>query len=151
MRIRASSLLVAAAVAAATVLVSPSARADAGAWLPPDTLSGLVGSYTRPPFGGGPIAYVTLGGTDGYRAQGPYTRFFDVGRGQLAIQQGSYSAIANNPAVGAFILFYDAQGNFLDAYPILGIKRDPLGLKIIAIELVDAYGGKPFVLTRVGL
>jgi hypothetical protein len=150
MRIRGSWIAVAAAVVVVFIASSP-ARADSGGWLPPDTLVGLVSSYTRPPLGGGPIAYVTLGGSDGYRAQGPYTRFIDAGRGQIVMQKGAYSAIANNPAVGAFILFDDPQGNFIDAFPIIGIKRDPLGKKIIALELVETYGGKSFVLTRVGL
>ena len=149
MRLRASSLLAVAAVAGA--LNGSPARADSSGWQPPDTLTGLVGSYTRPPFGGGPIAFVTLGGADGYRAQGPYSRFAEVGGGRLDLQSGTYSAIANNPAVGAFLLFDDAQGNFRDAFPIIGIRRDPLGRKIVAIELLEAYGGKTFVLTRVGL
>ena len=137
-------------VAAAFILLAPPAFADNG-WQSPDTLTGLVGSYTRPPFGAGPIAFVTLSGTDGYRAQGPYTRFYDVGRGQLALQKGTYSAIANNPAVGAFILFEDEAGNLRDAEPIIGIKRDPLGAKITAIELIDPATGKIFSLVRVGL
>lgn len=150
MRIRGSFLLVAALVLAAWS--SSTARAaDSGGWLPPDTLTGLVGSYTRPPLAAGPIAFLTLNGTDGYRAQGSYTRFNDTGRGGITLQQGLYSAIANNPAVGAFILFEDAQGTFIDAFPIIGIKRDPLGKKIVALELVETYGGTPFVLTRVGL
>jgi len=142
----ASSLVVATLLFA----LAPAAFADAG-WQPPDTLAGLVGSYTRPPLGGGPIAYVTLGGSDGYRAEGPYTRFVDAGRGGIAMQQGSYSAIANNPAVGAFILFLDESGNQRDYFPILGLVRDPLGGKIIALELDDPATGKTFTLTRVGL
>jgi hypothetical protein len=150
MRIRSSFWLVAAV---AVVLLSVGARAytTGSGWLPPDTLTGLVGSYSRPALGGGPIAFLTLNGTDGYRAQGSYTRFLDAGRGQIVLQQGQYSAIANNPAVGAFILFEDAHGTFIDAFPILGIKRDPLGRKITALQLVDTYGGTPFVLNRVGL
>jgi hypothetical protein len=142
----ASSLVVATLMLA----LAPAAVADGG-WQPPETLAGLVGSYTRPPLGGGPIAYVTLGGSDGYRAQGPYTRFVDAGRGQIAMQQGSYSALADNPAIGAFIVFLDESGNLRDAFPILGIARDPLGGKIIAVELDDPATGKTFTLTRVGL
>jgi hypothetical protein len=142
--------IAAALIAATFILLAPPAFADGG-WQPPDTLAGLVGSYTRPPFGTGPIAFVTLGGSDGYRAQGPYTRFYDVGRGQLALQQGTYAAIANNPAVGAFILFEDENGNLRDAEPIIGIKRDPLGAKIIALQLIDPASGKIFSLVRVGL
>ncbi len=137
-------------VVATTLLLAPPALADGG-WQSPDTLSGLVGSYTRPPFGGGPIAYVTLRGSDGYRAEGPYTRFFDAGGGRLVIQSGTYDAIANNPAIGAFILFLDDKGNARDSFFILGIKRDPLGVKIIALELADPYSGNAFTLVRVGL
>jgi hypothetical protein len=148
MRIRASL------IAAVFVLCAPPAFAaptDSDGWQSPDTLAGLVGSYTRPPLGRGSIAFVTLGGSDGYRAEGPYTRFVDVGRGQLAVQSGRYAAIANNPAVGAFMLFNDDAGSFRDAYPIVGIKRDPLGIKIIALELIDFRDGSLFALTRVGL
>ena len=142
--------------AALALLLAAPAFADAastadGGWQSPDTLAGLVGSYTRPPFGGGPIAYVTLRGRDGYRAEGPYTRFFDGGGGRLVIQNGSYEAIGNNPAIGAFILFLDDNGAARDSYFILGIKRDPLGAKIIAVELADPDTGRPFTLVRVGL
>ena len=141
---------IASLVIALMLLVAPAAFADGG-WQSPDTLAGLVGSYTRPPFGSGPIAYVTLGGTDGYRAEGPYTRFFDGGNGILVIQKGTYDALGNNPAIGPFILFLDESGNLRDSYFILGIKRDPLGQKIIAIELSDPTTGRPFSLVRVGL
>lgn len=146
MRIRASLFLVAALV----ILAATSARADGG-WQTPDTLTGFVGSYTRPLLGGGPIAFVTFRGTDGYHADGPYTRFFDVGRGQLALQTGTYHAIGNNPAVGPFVFFLDDAGNFRDSFWIAGIKRDPLGLEIIAIELIDPRDGSLFSLVRVGL
>lgn len=140
-----------AAVALAAAVSMSAAHADSAGWQPPDSLAGLVGSYTRPPLTPGPIAFVTLDGSDGYRAQGPYTRFFDVGGGRLELQEGDYSAIANNPAVGAFILFFDAAGNVRDAFPIIGIKRDPLGKRVVALELLEAYGGTTFVLMRVGL
>ena len=136
-------------IALVAVLVASSAFADD--WQSPDTLDGLVGSYNRPLFGGGPLAYVSLRGSDGYRAQGPYTRFVDSGRGGLVVQTGTYEAIANNPAVGAFILFLDENGSARDSYFILGIRRDPLGQKIIAIELADPATGRPFSLVRVGL
>lgn len=143
------------AAAALALLVAVPAFADSassdGGWQSPDTLAGLVGSYTRPPFGGGPIAYVTLRGSDGYRAEGPYTRFFDGGGGRLVLQTGTYEAIGNNPAIGPFILFLDDNGAARDSYFILGIKRDPLGVKIIAIELADPSTGRPFTLARVGL
>ena len=143
------------AAAALALLVAAPAFADPassdGGWQSPDTLAGLVGSYTRAPFGGGPIAYVTLRGTDGYRAEGPYTRFFDGGGGPLVIQTGSYEAIGNNPAIGAFILFLDDNGAARDSYFILGLKRDPLGAKIVALQLADARTGRPFTLVRVGL
>ena len=142
-----------AAAALALVLAAPAFAdgASTGAWQSPDTLTGLVGSYTRPPFGGGPIAYVTLRGSDGYRAEGPYTRFFDAGGGRLVIQNGTYRAIGNNPAIGAFILFLDDDGEARDSFFILGIQRDPLGARIIAIRLADASTGRPFTLVRVGL
>jgi len=144
-----ASLVAALAVVVTVFACAAPAFADGG-WQSPDTLVGLVGSYTRPPFGGGPIAYVSLRGTDGYRAQGPYTRFVDGSAG-LVMQTGSYSAIANNPAVGAFILFLDDKGEAREAYFILGIQRDPLGGRITALELGDANTGRPFSLVRVGL
>lgn len=150
MRVPASLAAAALALLVAVPAFADSASSDGG-WQSPDTLAGLVGSYTRPPFLGGPIAFVTLRGTDGYRAEGPYTRFFDGGGGRLVIQNGSYSAIGSNPAIGAFILFLDDNGAARDAYFILGIKRDPLGVKIIAIQLGDANTGRAFTLVRVGL
>ena len=144
-----ASLVSALAVVVTVFACAAPAFADGG-WQSPDTLAGLVGSYTRPPFGGGPIAYVSLRGTDGYRAQGPYTRFVDGSAG-LVMQTGSYSAIANNPAVGAFILFLDDKGEAREAYFILGIQRDPLGGRITALELGDPGTGRPFSLVRVGL
>ena len=147
MRIRGSWLVVVATVAA---MLASTAGADSGGWESPDSLAGLVGSYTRPPFGGGPIAFVTLAGGDGYRAEGPYTRFFDVGRGQLGIQTGTYLAIGNNPLIGPVITFLDDAGSARDTFAIAGIKHDPLGVKIIAIELIDG-NGKLFALVRVGL
>jgi len=144
-----ASLVAALAVVVTVFACAAPAFADGG-WQSPDTLVGLVGSYTRPPFGGGPIAYVSLRGTDGYRAQGPYTRFVDGSAG-LVMQTGSYSAIANNPAVGAFILFLDDKGEAREAYFILGIQRDPLGGRITALELGDPGTGRPFSLVRVGL
>jgi hypothetical protein len=146
MRTRASLFLV-----AALVLVAAPARATDPGWQSPDTLTGFVGSYTRPPFGAGPIAFVTFYGTDGYRAQGPYTRFYDAGGGRLEIQSGKYSALGENPAIGAYLRFDDAAGNFLDLYSIIGLRRDPLGAKIVALELVDFRDGKVFSLVRVGL
>lgn len=147
MRIRASWLL---ALVASALVSSSVGAANSGGWETPDSLAGLVGSYTRPPLGGGPIAFVTLRGSDGYRAQGPYTRFFDVGRGQLQIQDGSYIAIGNNPAVGAIITFLDVAGNARDSFWIAAIKHDPLGKEIVAIEMYDPRGGT-FTLVRVGL
>jgi hypothetical protein len=147
MRIRGSWIAVAAA---AVVMLASAAGADSGGWESPDSLAGLVGSYTRPPFGGGPITFVTLAGSDGYRAEGPYTRFVDVGRGQLAIQTGTYLAIGNNPAIGAIITFLDDAGSARDSFFIAGIKHDPLGRRITAIELIDG-NGKLFSLVRVGL
>ena len=147
MRIRGSWIAVAAVV---VVLFASAADADSGGWESPDSLAGLVGSYTRPPFGGGPIAFVTLAGSDGYRAEGAYTRFFDVGHGQLAIQTGTYLAIGTNPAIGAIITFLDDAGAARDSFFIAGIKHDPLRKKITAIELIDG-AGKLFSLVRVGL
>ncbi len=142
------------ALVALVLALAPPALADAGStdgWHSPDTLAGLVGSYTRPALGGGPIGYVSLRGSDGYQAEGPYTRFVDSGRGGLVVQTGSYRAIGNNPAIGAFILFLDDSGAARDSFFILGIKRDPLGQKIIAVELADPATGKSFSLMRVGL
>lgn len=148
MRIRArASLLVVTLVLAA----APAARAADGGWQSAATLSGLLGSFTRPPFGGGPIAFVTFRGRDGYHADGPYTRFFDVGRGVLQLQTGTYHALGDNPAIGAYLRFDDGAGNFLDLYSIIGIKRDPFGVEITALELVDFRDGKTFTLVRVGL
>ena len=151
MRVPASLVAAALALAVAAPAFADATSTTDGGWQSPDTLAGLIGSYTRPPFGGGPIAYVTLRGGDGYRAEGPYTRFFDAGGGRLVIQNGTYLAIGNNPAIGAFILFLDDNGDARDSYFILGIKRDPLGAKIIAIQLADANTGRPFTLVRVGL
>jgi len=147
MRIRISSFLVAALFA----LVAVPAHATDPGWQSPETLTGFTGSYTRPPFGSGNIAFLTLSGTDGYRAEGPYTRFFDAGGGRLELQNGKYSALGQNPAIGAYIRFDDAAGNFRDLYSIIGIRRDPFGQKITAIELVDFRDGKTFSLVRVGL
>jgi hypothetical protein len=148
MRTRVSCVLV-AAVGLILALGSP-AHADAG-WQSPDTLVGFLGSYTRAPLATGPIAFVTFRGSDGYRAEGPYTRFFDVGHGRLELQTGTYSALGQNPAIGAYVLFSDEAGNARDLYSIIGIERDPLGRKIVALELVDFRDGKTFSLVRVGL
>jgi hypothetical protein len=148
MRIR--SLLV---VLALFAVGGAQARGDSG-WQSPDSIAGLGGSYMRPPLGKGPIAYVTLTVTkdyDGQRVDGTYTRFWDAGSGGLQIQSGTFGALPNNPAIGPFILFNDDHGEFRDAFAIAGIKRDPLGKKIIALELIDARDGALFVLTRVGL
>ena len=64
MRIRISSFLIAALFA----LVAVPAHATDPGWQQPDTLTGFTGSYTRPPFGSGNLAFVTFSGTDGYRA-----------------------------------------------------------------------------------
>jgi hypothetical protein len=135
---------------AATLAVAAEARADDG-FVPPDTLTGLVGSYTRYGFtpGDGQIVYVTLAGSDGYHAQGPFTRFVAARNGGVALQSGSYIAIGENPAIGAAISFIDGSGTPFDTYFILGIQRDPLGKKIIAIQLL--LRDTPIVLHRVGL
>ena len=114
-----------------------SARADD--WQEPATLSGLVGSYARAPGSGGEILFLTLGGSDGYRAQGPYQRFL-LRNGLVSLEQGSYQAIAENPAIGAIISFADPHGNWLDAWAILAIRRDPLGQKIIGLRLSGEGG-----------
>lgn len=147
MRVRVPMFLAAALL----FLVAAPAHATDPGWQSPDTLTGFVGSYTRPPFGTGNLAFVTFSGTDGYRAQGPYTRFFDAGGGRLELQSGTYSALGENPAIGAYLRFDDGAGNFRDLYSIIGIKRDPLGQKITALELVDFRDGKVFSLVRVGL
>jgi hypothetical protein len=130
--------------------VAADARADNG-FVPPDTLSGLVGSYARIGFapGDGEIIYVTLGGSDGYRAQGPFTRFVAAANGSITLQQGNYYAIGENPAIGSVITFVDTRGAAIDTYFILGITRDPLGNKIVAIEML--LHDTPIVLHRVGL
>jgi len=120
------------------------ARAD---WEAPATLSGLVGSYAGAP--GSRVLYVTFAGTDGFRASGPFTRFVVTGPyGAVAIQSGTYEAIASNPAIGAIISFFDASGASLDSWAILGVERDPTGQKIIGLELA---GSTVFRLYRVGL
>lgn len=146
---RTRTILVAAALVAAA---AGRARADGG-WQPPDTLAGLVGSYARSAItpGDGQIAWLTLAGSDGYRAQGPYTRFVDADAGTLTLQGGTYQAIASNPAIGAVISFFDERGAARDSYFILGIQRDPLGQKIVALQLVGPGGDAPIVLHRVGL
>ncbi len=146
---RASSILL---LAAALLLVAAApARADDD-WLPPDRLSGLVGTYARlaPAAGDGQIVYVALGGSDGFRAAGPYTRIVEGdGSSVLAWQRGRYLAIASNPAIGAVITFLDEDGQARDSYAILGVRRDPLGGRITALELVRDRA--PIVLYRVGL
>jgi hypothetical protein len=155
MRIRAPLFVAVSAVFAVAAAVAGPARAEIGSgWQSPDSIAGLAGSYSRPPLGRGPIAYVTLNVThdyDGQRVDGTYTRFYDAGTGGLQLQTGSFGALPNNPAVGPFIFFNDDRGEFRDAFAIAGIKRDPLGKKIVALELVDARDGALFVLTRVGL
>lgn len=130
------------------LLAAAPARAD---FVPPDTLSGILGSYARLGFrpGDGEIVYLTLGGSDGYRAAGPFTRFVAAPDGTIALQSGRYSAIAENPAIGAIIGFEDGSGRALDAYFILGIERDATGKKITALQLL--LHDKPIVLHRVGL
>lgn len=134
-----------------TLLVALSGAARAAEWEDPATLTGLTGSYAGLP--GAKILYVTFGGTDGYRASGPYTRFVVTGRyNTVAVQSGHYEAIAQNPAIGAVISFWDAAGNPIDSWAILGIQHDPTGQKISAIELAPMTpGGSPVQLFRVGL
>ena len=124
-----------------------------GPWQDPVTLDGLVGSYARAAIGpgDGEIVYVTFGGSDGYRAAGPYTRFIEAARGGVALERGRYQAIGDNPAIGPIINFADERGLSRDNYFILGIERDPLGKEIIALELLKGGGdGQPIVLHRVG-
>ncbi|MDB4965352.1 MAG: hypothetical protein JWN44_1041 [Myxococcales bacterium] len=147
---RTPARLLAFVPALALVLVAGVARAEP-VWQEADTLSGLVGSYSRASTTPGPISYVTLGGTDGYHAQGPYTRFFDV-KGILTLQKGNYRAIANNPAVGAIIVFEDEHGLDREAWFIVGVRRDPLGRRITAMKLQPSEGdGASIILYRVGL
>jgi hypothetical protein len=134
---------------AATVLLALGGAAQAAAWEDPATLSGLVGSYAGPP--GGKVLYVTFGGTDGYRASGPFTRFVVTGRyNAITIQSGQYQAIAQNPAIGAIISFADAAGKELDSWPMIAIQRDPTGKKITALQVVTS-DGTVVQLYRVGL
>jgi hypothetical protein len=133
-----------------TLLPAVARAADDG-WQDPATLSGLVGSYARAPLSSGPIAYVSFGGTDGYRAHGPYRRFALVD-GILTLQTGIYDAIASNPAIGPVILFQDDDGTARDTWAIGGIRRDPLGNTITALQLIPmSVDGPPLILYRVGL
>jgi hypothetical protein len=134
-----------------TLLVALSGAARAAEWEDPATLTGLIGSYAGLP--GAKILYVTLGGTDGYRASGPFTRFVVTGKyNTVTVQSGRYDAIGTNPAVGAIISFFDAQGNYTDSWSIIAIQRDPTGQKITALELSSMTPGGPMVqLFRVGL
>jgi hypothetical protein len=130
--------------------LAAAARAD-GTWQSPDTLAGLVGTYARLDLAqAGEMSYVSFGGSDGYRAQGPYTRFVAGENGVLTVQTGNYLAIGNNPAIGPIMTFLDEAGEVRDNYAILGLRRDALGQKIIALELV-APDGKIIALYRVGL
>ena len=125
-------------------------RADSS-WQPPDTLSGLVGTYARlDPAQPSELVYVTLGGSDGDRADGPYTRFVTGPRGNLVLQTGTYRAIGANPAIGAIMTFVDDDGQLRDSYAILGLRRAAGGQKIAALELV-APDGNVIALYRVGL
>lgn len=87
----------------------------------------------------GEILFVTLGGTADYRAQGPYQRFV-LRKGLVTHEQGTYAAIAENPAIGAVISFADAHGNWIDGWAIVAIRRDPLGKQIIGLRLSGEGG-----------
>ena len=84
--------------------------AESALYEPPDSLSGLLGSYTRywPPAALGEITSMTLSGTEYVdHVEGTYVRTVNrfcpiVG---CNTETGSFWALPNNPAVGAVISF----------------------------------------------
>ncbi|NMO22811.1 hypothetical protein HPC49_42890 [Pyxidicoccus fallax] len=123
----------------------------------PDSLLGLVGSYTRywPPAAAGELTSMTLTGTEYVdRVEGSYVR--TVSRVcpiyGCNTETGGFWALPNNPAVGALIVFKDLAGAERDYYAITQIQRSTVTGNITGIVLVK--GGSvspvPFTMTRVG-
>ncbi|MCP3138026.1 hypothetical protein [Pyxidicoccus xibeiensis] len=131
--------------------------AEAAVYEAPDSLAGLLGSYTRywPPAAAGELTSMTLAGVEHVdRVEGSYVRtvsrvcpFYGCNT-----ESGTFWALPNNPAVGALIVFKDLAGAERDYYAITQLQRSPITGKITGIVLVK--GGMaapvPFTMTRVG-
>ncbi len=131
--------------------------AESAVYEAPDSLSGLLGTYTRywPPAAAEEITSMTLSGVEYVdRVEGSYVR--TVSRAcpiyGCNTETGTFWALPNNPAVGAVIVFKDLAGAERDFYAITQIQRSTLTGKITGIVLVK--GGSvspvPFTMTRVG-
>ena len=123
----------------------------------PDSLSGLLGSYTRywPPAAPEELTSMTLSGVEYEdRVEGSYSR--TVSRLCPIIgcntEYGSFWALPNNPAVGSVIVFRDLAGQERDFYAITQIQRSAFTGKITSIVLVKGGGTnpQPFTMNRVG-
>lgn len=131
--------------------------AESAVYASPDSLSGLLGTYTRywPPAAAEEITSMTLTGVEYVdHVEGSYVR--TVSRVcpiyGCNTETGTFWALPNNPATGALIVFKDLTGAERDFYAISQIQRSTLTGKITGIVLVK--GGSvspvPFTMTRVG-
>lgn len=123
----------------------------------PDSLAGLVGSYTRywPPAASEELTSMTLTGTEYVdHVEGSYVR--TVSRAcplyGCNTESGTFWALPNNPAVGAVLVFKDLTGAERDFYNIAQIQRSTLTGNITGIVLVKGGVTNPqqFTMTRVG-
>lgn len=122
----------------------------------PDSLAGLVGTYSRswPLAASEELLTMTLTGTEYVdRVEGSYVR--TVSRTCPVVgcntETGSFYALPNNPAIGSFIAFRNLAGETVDVYSISQIQRSLFTGKITGIILQKGVNGsQPFTMIRVG-
>ncbi|MCP3103463.1 hypothetical protein LZ198_31725 [Myxococcus sp. K15C18031901] len=124
----------------------------------PDSLIGLSGTYSRtwPLAAPEELLTMTLTGTEQIdHVDGTYVRTVSRACPILGCnsESGSFYALPNNPAMGAFIVFRDLAGQNRDVYAILQIQRSAFTGKITGIVLQkgDVTPVQSFTMTRVGL
>lgn len=136
----------------AVVQSSLGASTCPGSWLAVPSYDGLSGTYTRTtalPAPAGEMTQVSFAATAGTTmpATGSYSRWV---QGSYVLQFGGYSALPDNPAIGAALAFghtgFPQDGSSpSEVYFVLGLKRNLTG-KISALCVLK--GGTPFTLQR---
>ncbi|NTX14585.1 hypothetical protein HUA74_18705 [Myxococcus sp. CA051A] len=129
---------------------------EAAVYESPDSLAGLVGTYSRtwPLAAPEELLTMTLTGTEyADRVEGSYVRTVSRTCPVLGCntETASFYALPNNPAIGSFIAFRDLAGETRDVYSISQIQRSLFTGKITGIVLQKGVNGsQPFTMTRVG-
>jgi hypothetical protein len=130
--------------------------AESAVYESPDSLMGLLGSYSRgswPLAASGELVSMSLSGTSETpeRVEGSYIRTLGTTcPAGGCTQSGSFVALASNPAVGAVLLFKDPLGVERDYYSIVSIQRSAFTGKITNIVLVkgNTPGAQQFTMNR---